>query len=252
MPSTLKTSSVVAGLALMATQAANAGGYTAPVVATAPIVAPEVQMEPASNWAGGYAGGSLGYSFSGDDEVGLDVVEDGVTTARGTELGNLELSGATAGVHAGYRWQRDRLVFGPELGVEFGNVDDEIDLTASAVSTGVTASTEVNNILSLRFKTGYLLNDQTMLFGSAGVVRGDFDVTLASDGDSATESYNATGYSLGLGVERKLSNRMSLTAAYEYRDFGRTDVDFTDGETTIETIATPEHHNVSLGLNFSF
>lgn len=236
-------------IALLAPAATLAGGYTAPVEPVTPIVAPEVQT--AAPWAGAYAGGSLGYTTGGDDEVGLELFEDGVGTDRVTDLTNLKLSGPTAGLHVGYRWQRDRLVFGPELGVEFGGVEDQRAISVQGVPADI--KSEVNNILSLRMKTGYLVNDRTMVFGTAGAVRGDFDYSLIGATGSVTESYNATGYSLGLGVERKMSDRMSLTAEWEYRNFGKTDVDFTvDDDSFIRTEATPEHHNLKLGLNFSF
>ncbi len=79
------------------------------------IAAPVVQDAPASDWAGGYVGGSLGYAFAADDEIGLDLLQDGETASRGTALGNVDVKGVNAGLHAGYRWQRDNWVFGPEL-----------------------------------------------------------------------------------------------------------------------------------------
>ena len=54
---------------------------------------------------------------------------------------------------------------------------------------------------------------------------------------------------LGLGVERKLTDRMSVTGEYEYANFGSTDVELAPG---VVSVATPEHSNVKLGLNFSF
>ena len=40
------------------------------------------------------------------------------------DIGELKLNGGNAGIRLGYRWQRGNWVFGPELGVEFGSVDD--------------------------------------------------------------------------------------------------------------------------------
>lgn len=239
----------VTAIALLTPAAVLAGGYTAPVVPATPIVAPEVQT--AAPWGGAYAGGSLGYSFGGDDEIGLELFDGGTSTDRETDLNNLKLAGPTAGLHVGYRWQRDRLVFGPELGVEIGGVDDQ--RTVNAQGAVVDMKSEVNNIISLRMKTGYLVNDTTMVFGTAGAVRGDFDYSIIGTAGSISESYTANGYSLGLGVERKMSDRMSLTAEWEYRNFGKTDVDFAvDADSFLRTEATPEHHNLKLGVNFSF
>lgn len=241
----------LAAAAAMLAPAAFAGGYVAPVE-PAPIVAPVTQA-PAP-WAGAYVGGSVGYSFGADDEIGLELFEDSTPQAFAPGLGNVDISGPTAGLHVGYRWQRQRWVFGPELGIEFGNVDDKDELAFRGTPTGVTAKTEMNHILSLRMKAGYLVDDRTMIFGTAGVVKGDFDYTLTDGTDKLKESDSPTGYSVGLGVERKMTDRLSLTAEWEYRNFGKTDIDFDEGipGEFLRTEATPEHHNVKLGLNFSF
>ena len=67
-----------------------------------------------------------------------------------------------------------------------------------------------------------------------------------------TEGYTADGYSLGLGVERKVRDNLSVFAEWQYRNFGKEEVSFADGEAAIVTNATPEHHNIKVGVNFSF
>ena len=103
---------------------------------------------------------------------------------------------------------------------------------------------EVDSLLGIRLKTGYLVRPDTLVYGIAGWQQGDF--TYSVDGEE--EGYDADGYVLGLGVERKLTDRMSVTGEYEYANFGSTDIEYL-GRTTV---ATPEHSNVKLGLNFSF
>jgi outer membrane immunogenic protein len=53
---------------------AFAGDYVAPVAD--PVVAtPMIEAAPVGAWAGRYAGGSIGYAFGGEDEIGLDLIE---------------------------------------------------------------------------------------------------------------------------------------------------------------------------------
>lgn len=222
-----------------------AGGYIAPVTEV-PVIAPIVDVAPVSDWAGAYVGGSLGYSFGGDDEVGLDFFTGGTLTGRDTGLGDLDLNGPTASVHAGYRWQRGAWVFGPELAIEGGSVDDSVEFSSGG--TDYTAESSVNYIATLAMKTGYVVNPQTLVYGTAGLTYGDFSYDL----NTASEDYTANGWAVGLGVERKLSDRMSVFAEYQYRDFGSTDVSFADGADSIVTVATPKHQNVKLGVNFRF
>lgn len=246
-------------LALLA-PVAHAGGYTAPVEPV-PVIAP-VTTAPAP-WAGAYAGGSLGYSFGADDEIGWETFEGDMSVARGTKLGQVDLTGPTAGLQVGYRWQRNNWVFGPELWAEMGSVDDtdSVVYTDSYIFEGENVEldlsgdveSKVNHILGLQFKTGYLTSPNTMVYGTAGLVRGDFEYKVSQDGASRTEGYTANGYSLGLGVERKLNARTSVFAEWQYRNFGKTDVNFNnDDDSAFRTVATPEHHNIKLGLNFSF
>lgn len=211
---------------------ALAGGYVAPVDTPAVIAAPLAPL--ATDWAGAYAGGSIGYSFAADDDIGIR--DPGMNAA----LGDVDISGATAGLHVGYRWQRGNWVFGPELWVEGGNVDD----TTTIAGYGDVTS-ELNYLAGLQLKTGYVVNPQTLVYGTVGYVRGDFDYSV---GDQ-TEGYTPDGYSLGLGVERKLRDNLALFAEWQYRDFGKEDVRFSNGTATY---ATPEHHNIKLGVNFSF
>lgn len=231
--------------ALLAATGAHAGGYTIPSV-EAPIIAAPPSMD--TDWSGAYLGGSIGYSFNGDDEVGLFLNQNGQEVGRRTGLGNLDLNGPTAELHAGYRWQRDRWVFGPEFSIETGNVEDRIGLTNPAI----TAESSVNFIASLGFKTGYLVQPQTMLYGVAGVTYGDFDMRLEAGGQSRTESYSANGYSLGLGAERRVNDRMSVFAEWQYREFDKRSVRYGDSADNIVTHATPSHQNLKLGVNFDF
>lgn len=218
--------------------AANAGGYIPPVVETG-VVAPVVET-PVADWAGGYAGLTLGYAFNGKDEVGVDQPEVGTPN-------ELKLNGVNAGVHVGYRWQKNRWVFGPELGYEGGNIKDSFS------TGGYDAESKIKNVLALRMKTGYLLDNGMLVYGIAGVARAKVDYSVVGDGDSGPigvdTSFSRTGYIVGLGAEKKLNERMSLTGEYEYANFGKEVLEDGAGASTR---ATPKFHNVKLGLNFKF
>lgn len=230
-------------IATMTAGAAAAGGYTPVVVEPAPIT--PVVTAPVGNWQGGYAGATLGYAFGGDDVVG---VSDGDTLLEG-DLGEFELSGVNAGLRAGYLWQRDRLVIGPELSIEGGNIDDDIDLVDDGDVTIGSGTSEVNHVIALKLKTGYEVAPNTLLYGVAGVARGDFTYEL--DGGpafSGKDDYTANGFVFGVGVERKVSDRMSVTGEIEHTEFESETVDIGD----FTTEASPSFSNVKLGVNFRF
>lgn len=223
-------SSLVAASAvfLLSVPAAYAGGYIAPVVDVepAPVVA-----APVGDWQGAYAGITLGYAFGGDDDIGA--------RPPGVDIGSAELSGANAGLRLGYRWQRDRWVVGPEIAYVAGDINDSFDFA------GGDFESEVDSLLGVRLKTGYLVRPDTLVYGIAGWQQGDFTYNVSGN----EIEYDAEGYVLGLGVERTLTERMSITGEYEFSDFGSTDVEIAPGVTSV---ATPKHSNVKVGLNFRF
>ena len=242
----LLSTGFTAAVALAGAQGALAGGFVAPAVEVDPVaVAPSVSGE----WAGGYVGGSIGYSFGGDDEIGFDAL--GTGGPRETALGSVDVSGVTGGVHAGYRWQRGQWVFGPELAYEGGSVDDTATVTFGGATVDV--ESKVNSLLSLALKTGYAVSPQTLVYGSIGAVRGDFDYTVRDGDDSETEGYKKTGLAAGLGVEQMISPSLSVFAEYQYRRFGSSDLEFdVGGASSAVTVATPSHSNIKLGVNFRF
>lgn len=228
--------------------AALAGGYVASVAQPVPA-APVAQTIPADDWAGAYAGGSFGYAFGSDDAIGLDRYQDGDLIRQSRNLGQVDITGATLGLHAGYRWQRGNWVFGPELWIEGGSVD-----AADTVRSGpdVTVTSAINHLIGLQAKTGYVLGPQTLLYGTVGAVRGDLDYTLSDADGSQMIGYRSDGYTLGAGVERKLGDSLSVVAEWQYRNLDRTVLDFGDDSNRIVTRSTPDHHHLKLGINFNF
>lgn len=223
---------LAAGAAVLTASAAHAGGFIAPVVQVEP---PVVVAPVAAAWQGAYVGGALGYAFGGDDDIGQEV--------NGRQLGDLgsaELSGANLTLRGGYRWQRDRWVVGPELSYMMGDIKDSFNLAA-----GGSFESKVDNVLALKLKTGYLVNPETLVYGIAGWQKGNFTY----DNNGRNVDYDADGYVVGFGAERRINERMSVTAEYEYSNFGKTDVTIAPG---VNSVATPEFSNVKVGLNFQF
>lgn len=223
---------LVAGLAALAATGANAGGYAAPVVEAEPLTPPPAVVP--ANWQGGYVGVALGYAFGGDDDIGQNV------THNVGDLGSAEIAGANLSLRGGYLWQRDKWVVGPELSYTAGDIKDDFDYGA-----GQNFESKVNHTIALKLKTGYTVRPDMLVYGLAGWQKGDF--TYVVDGNDI--DYDADGYVVGLGVEKKLNERVSLTGEYEYSNFGETDVDIAPG---VVSKATPEYSNVKLGLNFKF
>lgn len=248
MTSKFKPGAAALAITLAAAATAQAGGVVAPVLETAPVI---VAPEPvASAWTGAYVGGSLGYVGGTDDEIGLRVYENQSIVARDNELGDIGIDGVTLGGHVGYRWQRGSWVFGPELGLEMGSVDGSRDIVA--FGEDVHAESDLNYLVSLVAKTGYLVNEQTLVYGTFGIAHGDYDYSFAEDGFETTENFSTTGVAAGFGVERMMNENMSVFAEYQYRDFGNELVIFGTDDEGVGTQASMSQSTVKVGANWRF
>lgn len=228
---------------VLAAPTAFAGGYQPPVIEPG-IVAATAEVSY-GDWAGAYVGATLGYVVNGRERVGFSDSADNYIG----DVGDVDLSGVTGGVRLGYRIQRDAWVFGAELGYEAMGVDGDVSYS-STVGTG-TITSNVDNVLALRFKTARVIDENMLFYGIAGVARGKFSYDLSGTAVAASDtsaSYNHSGYVLGLGVERKLSERLSVTGEWEYGRFGKTDLDLGGAITR----ATPKYNQLRLGVNYRF
>lgn len=238
-----KCAILATGISLAAALPGVAGGYAAPVVETPIIAAPQPETS-VRNWGGFYAGGALGYAFGSDDRVG-------VTPPGGGSIsnpGSVDVKGVTYSLHAGYRWQREikgrQIVTGPELAYEGSSADGDFSYI------GASGSSELDRLLSLRWKTGILNEAQdTLFYGTVGYARGKFDYAVKAAGMNYKGDFSENAWTVGLGVEKKLNDRVSLFGEWEFRQFGKTALSDTAG---YSTQATPEHHHIRIGANVSF
>ncbi|MDK8874853.1 outer membrane beta-barrel protein [Paracoccus sp. SSJ] len=228
---------------LLAAVPAFGGGFTIPVVET-PVVLPQEVAPAIGSWEGLYLGGALGSAFGSDDRVGISQPGGGAAYTPGS----VDIRGATFSLQMGYRWQREvrgrQIVTGPELAYEAGGADDSFS------RAGESASSELNGLLSLRWKTGVLNEAEDLLFyGSVGIAHGSFDYTVTGAGMRYDGDFTDSALTVGLGVEKRLNERASLFGEWEFRQFGKTTLTDAAGYTTR---ATPEHHSIRVGVNFAF
>lgn len=239
---------------IIAGSAAQAGGYIAPVVE---IAEPIVAEEAAPLWQGGYVGGSLGYAFQGEDVVGLHETATATSADRFLgDVGELKLKGVNGSLRAGYGWQRNDWVFGPELGFDFGSIEDSVSgrlAPRGYVPTDVEAESKIKNVISLTGKLGYVVRPDVLLFGKAGVARADIEYRLSGADESGetysgNSDYKKTGYIVGFGAEKRINEKFTVTGEYEYANFGKETREFQG----IHTEATPKYNNIKVGLNYRF
>lgn len=170
------------------------------------------------NFVGPYAGVSLGYVDGQDDGKEYDTgVFDDYTQST-------DPSGGLLGIFAGYNWALDNnMLIGVEADYDFRNADDtEFQKDAGVTDTDYPVMTDLKAAASLRARLGYLFNDKTMGYITAGyaaakVKRTFNDITVPA-AQSSTKWQD--GWTAGIGVEHVVMDRMSLRAEYRYADYG--------------------------------
>ena len=212
-----------------ALSAAAVMGLSAPAFAAdvvyqePPAPAPIIESAPVSSWAGPYAGVPLGYGFSGSAETSVG----GVTNDIGT-------SGWLGGAFGGFNAQNGQFVYGAEADVNYSGVDGS--------NAGETARSRLDG--SLRGRLGYAINDDVLVYGTAGVAAERLRVT---DGLGARDTNMMVGYTVGAGTDVKLTDDVFARAEYRYSDYGSENFNL-----TAPTSVDSSNHRVTVGLGIKF
>lgn len=184
-----------------------------------PAPAPIFEPAPVATWAGPYAGVQLGYGFGGSVErPGNDISTDGFQ----------------GGVFGGYNFQNGQFVYGLEGDVNYSNID--------GTNAGEAARSRFDG--SIRARAGMAVTDDVLVYGTFGGAAEKQRVEVAGVRDSNT----MLGYTVGGGVDARLTEQVFARGEYRYTDYGDKDFDFGAGAVPYES----SNHRVTLGVGFKF
>lgn len=185
-----------------------------------PAPAPILDTAPVSSWAGPYAGVHLGYGFSGD------------TNPAGQPA--IGTSGWLGGAFGGFNMQSGQFVYGGEADINYNSLDG---------SNG-TLSSRARVDGSLRARAGVAVNDDILVYGTAGVAG---ERQRLSDGTNSDTNL-LVGYTVGAGTDIKLTEQVFARGEYRYTDYGSKT--FNLGGTAYDTDSS--NHRVTLGIGIKF
>ena len=190
------TSPLLVALSLACGTPALAGSLAEPIVAPAPapVAIMPAQATSASDWTGGYVGGSLGYAQIAGSFNGADLFAGSP-------------DGAAYGIHAGYNRDFGTVVVGGELQYEMTNVKEGASFL------------EFDSIARAKVRVGYDAG-QFMPYVTTGVARAS-----VSNSSFAGED---TGTFAGLGVDYRYTPSLTVGAEVlqnNFDDFNGTGVD---------------------------
>lgn len=224
-------------LSLAATFAASSA-MAADVIYNEPAPMP---MDVVSNvsWAGFYAGIQAGYGFGSTGQVQLDPFTFAPLITAFTPAGAAAGSsfnangdfddGFVGGVHIGYDWQAGNIVYGAILDISYADIGDEQRAFSRSPAEYV-ISRELDYLATLRGRVGYAFNDNFLGYVTGGLAYGDVDfsyrqgalspaTTVTTSGDQD----NDFGYTVGGGVEARVTQNWSVGLEYLYTNLGDND-----------------------------
>lgn len=195
-----------------------------------PAPAAPMEIAPVNTWSGPYAGISAGYGFEGSTDlpgVGIDT------------------DGWMGGAFGGYQIQNGSLVYGAEADINYSNVKGSTDLGGGDY---VSSRTTVDG--SLRGRLGVTVTEDILLYGTAGLAA-ERQRIAAGDaaGEIGRDTNVALGYTVGAGVDARLTDQVFGRLEYRYTDYGSETYNIPG---VGEFDADSNNHRVSVGLGVKF
>ncbi|WP_072338476.1 outer membrane protein [Devosia enhydra] len=187
---------------------------------------PFIPTSPASSWSGAYVGVHVGYGFG----EAIDIDNDGYTW---------DMSGLIAGAQAGVNYQMDGIVLGLEADIAWTGVNGPYLFNGALDDEDYVAS--ISWMSTLRGRVGVDL-DGYLVYGTAGVAIAGLFIDYFDDDSAETH----VGFAVGAGVEKMITETISLKAEYLYANFGAVDHYDQDYPLSFDV------HTVKAGLNFHF
>ncbi|MBO0905317.1 outer membrane protein [Jiella sonneratiae] len=185
---------------------------------------PEAPSSPVYVWSGPYAGAFVGYNFTHFEDAG------NVTFSA---------DGVVGGVYAGYNFDTGPVVYGIEADIGGSGVDG----SEFSPSLGADVSGEQNVFGSLRGRVGVKV-DPFLVFATGGVAASRNELSLGGASDSKT----SVGYTVGAGVEAKITDDVSGRLEYRYSKYGSETYDL--GATSVSSGF--DEHSIRAGIALKF
>lgn len=221
--------------------AAFGDGYTPPPVT--PIVEPV-----ASPWQGVFYGIHAGYAATE-----MNVARPGPPGPPPIAVNN-DPEGFISGGHVGYNFQSGRMVYGVIGDFTWMDVNDE---NSNPRPPGPPSRwrSEMDWMLSVRGRVGFLASDSALIYGHAGFAYGKFEVEEVG-GNGPWAGLNSSdaelGYILGLGGEAMVSEKISVFAEYSFAQFNDIPSIAPAGPPGTISFDNDPLHMLKVGLNFRF
>ncbi|MGE0501293.1 MAG: outer membrane protein [Rhizobiaceae bacterium] len=194
--------------------------HAADVVFEEPVPpAAPMEQPPLNTWSGPYAGVMLGYGFNGR------------TRAPGNTVNT---DGFIGSGFAGYNYQDGMFVAGVEADVGYAGL--------RGANAGLSSRSSLDG--SLRARMGIAVTDDILIYGTGGGALQNLRISNAAGSDSNT----MLGYTVGAGVDVKVTENVFGRVEYRYTDFGNRGFNLGGATQSVDT----SDNRVMFGVGMKF
>lgn len=243
---------IVIGMA--AAMSLFATGAMAADLAARPYVKAPIMVDPVWIWTGFYVGANGGYSWGRSRSyVTYTNTATGaviVPPAGSITNASFDMNGAVAGGQAGYNWQSTNWVFGIEGDLNWSDEKGRAVFNCAGVApaggaclpgltflpagglagTTLTIDQKLEWFGTVRGRVGFLATPKVLFYGTGGLAFGEIKTTGTMTGFTpagvsiasvGSNSETRVGWTVGAGVEGKITQNWSAKLEYLYMDLGR-------------------------------
>lgn len=210
--------------------------------------------EPVSDWGGFYVGAHGGYAWGDNTSTAIGSRLQTIITDNNLSDSDYDSSpkGAFGGLQAGVNLEVNPMfLIGLEATVGYGDLSDTITDPYAPGITDPVISNEIDWYGTVRARAGYIAGPN-LIYGTGGFAWAHASVSMTSPG-LPDQSATLTGWVVGAGVERKLTDKISIKTEYLYTDYGsHTWFADTPADGIYALAADVDIHSVNVGLNLHF
>lgn len=206
------------------------------------------KAQGSKSWTGCYVGAHGGYSVTATE-----------TTATTPFIGGAALTidgfsgeGLSGGLGVGCDYQMQRVVMGGFADYSFQDVEFTAGLSIPAFPFSAGASLSIENSWTIGGRLGVLLNDSTLAYGLVGYTQAkSSDLALTSTiGDISFSVPDFSGWTVGAGIETRLTDALYLAGEYRYTMFDSETVAILPG--ALDLGLEPDVHSIRMALRYKF
>ena len=225
--------------------------------ATASLASAGVYAADGNTWTGFNVYGGVGYT-------NLDSKEN-IHAGSADDANTADFSGkhsknkATGKLGLGYDFKAaEKMVVGVFADVNLGSLKTKSDQAWENGNYTLTTSTKVKDAYSLGAKLGYLLSDNDLLYVTGGASRAKIKTKFNSTGCCNDFALSAdktkTGAFVGLGLEHKINQNVSIVGDYRVTDYGSVKTaNFNGYSSPVQSHKVDvKTENLSLNLKYTF